>query len=73
MRFRKLRIAWSVAFGSISMVLIVLWWRSNSSADQLILRNHSVLVSMRGKIYLGGSIDTNFAEPFAGSRATDRM
>ena len=36
MRFRKLRIAWSVAWGLACVLLIVLWARSYVSSDVLI-------------------------------------
>ena len=38
MRFRKLRIAWSVACGIACVLLIVLWVRSYWSCDQVLLR-----------------------------------
>jgi hypothetical protein len=40
-RFRKLRIAWSVGWGVIAVLLIALWVRSYSRADILFLRNSS--------------------------------
>ena len=38
MRFRKLRIAWSVAWGVLALLLIVLWVRSYWFFDQFIQR-----------------------------------
>ena len=35
MRFRKLRIAWSVGCGVVALLLIVLWVRSNQISDRL--------------------------------------
>jgi len=35
MRFRKLRIAWSVAWGSVAVLLCVLWVRSYEKADAI--------------------------------------
>jgi hypothetical protein len=35
MRFRKLRIAWSVGWGLLAVVLVVLWVRSYTTADAL--------------------------------------
>src|ERR1700712_4224431 len=36
MKYRKLRIAWSVGFGSVAVLLIVLWVRSYSWHDTII-------------------------------------
>src|SRR5262245_63247163 len=38
MRFRKLRIAWSVAWGVVAVLLIVLWMRSYTWLDQSVVR-----------------------------------
>ena len=35
MRFRKLRIAWSVAWGVAAVLIVMLWTRSYKSMDQL--------------------------------------
>jgi hypothetical protein len=36
MRFRKLRIAWSVAWGLLAVLLVVLWVRSYWHQDELV-------------------------------------
>jgi hypothetical protein len=38
MRFRKLRIAWSVVFGVLCLLLIVLWVRSYWRADRCLVK-----------------------------------
>jgi hypothetical protein len=53
MRFRKLRIAWSVGWGILCLLLIALWVRSYWYLDEfteLISRNHAVsFMSVKGK------------------------
>jgi len=57
MRFRKLRIAWSVVWGLVAVLLIVLWVRSYWWADFLFYRatgSHGVAsASSRGKVNFG--------------------
>jgi hypothetical protein len=42
MRYRTLRIAWSVAWGMVAVLLIVFWVRSHHSSDTLVGRFTSV-------------------------------
>jgi hypothetical protein len=51
MRFRKLRIAWSVVMGIACVLLIVLWVRSYWLYDFLYLAQGQGLVSMRGSVH----------------------
>jgi|SRR4051794_16222990 hypothetical protein len=58
MRFRKLRIAWSVASGLFAVLLCVLWVRSYFYHDRLLLRfrqaNHvASVVSAHGAVQFG--------------------
>jgi hypothetical protein len=61
MRFRKLRIAWSVALGILAVLLIVLWVRSYQTFDRvsgrLAGRTSAICVS-----YAGG-LSTVFTRP----------
>jgi hypothetical protein len=50
MRFRKLRIAWSVAWGLAAVLLIALWVRSYTWFDLLILSPNYGMVSEWGGI-----------------------
>src|SRR5262245_49963380 len=53
MRFRKLRIAWSVFWGVACLLLIVLWVRSYWWNDLLLIQTKPGLVqiqSMRGRL-----------------------
>jgi hypothetical protein len=53
MRFRKLRIAWSVASGVVAVLLIVLWVRSLRKFDVLNVWPPNSIVSMRGRLLVG--------------------
>jgi hypothetical protein len=55
MKFRKLRIAWSVAWGIVAVLLCVLWVRSYWYQDGFLFRNSPV---MFGGISLMGSVAT---------------
>jgi hypothetical protein len=59
MKYRKLRIAWSLLCGILCLLLIALWVRSYSRWDQLAgiwFANNSVLImSVRGTVYGGYS------------------
>jgi hypothetical protein len=58
MRFRKLRIAWSVAWGSASVLLIMLWVRSYWRYDMLAFPSQSIgLGSIQGELVYSS---TNF-------------
>src|SRR4051812_7203329 len=58
MRFRKLRIAWSVFWGIVAVLLVVLWVRSYLYHDRVLIRfrqaNHVTgVVSAHGALCLG--------------------
>src|SRR4051795_6039764 len=59
MRFRKLRIAWSVVWCLACVLLIALWVRSYRRADSLGISRVHVLTSIRGGIYVGGQISVS--------------
>jgi hypothetical protein len=76
MRFRKLRIAWSVACGIACVLLIVLWVRSYWWFD-ISHAMKPTLVSARGKLFLTNKIemtlspsleDLNAPQPFGRNR-----
>jgi hypothetical protein len=54
MRFRKLRIAWSVAWGVVAVLICLLWVRSYSHGEGLLMPLHSGtrLGSFRGRLGL---------------------
>jgi hypothetical protein len=56
MRFRKLRIAWSVGWGMVAVLVIVFWWRSYSMLDAVWLpptRQRAIsLESLLGRVWL---------------------
>ncbi len=56
MRFRKLRIAWSVVWGVICVLLIVLWVRSYLRLDMFSYQDQR-LSSHRGYIVINGVFD----------------
>ena len=49
-RFRKLRIAWSVGWGILCVLLLVLWMRSHSWLDVLATHSKHGVVSWRGAL-----------------------
>ena len=53
MRFRKLRIAWSVAWGVACLLLIVLWVRSYRQVDTLDNLYGYRIDAKQGKLVLG--------------------
>jgi hypothetical protein len=61
MRFRKLRIAWSVGYGLACVLLIVLWVRSYFWTDQITRQessNQFIAVTLGdGRLLLGESND----------------
>src|SRR3954465_12938116 len=63
MRFRKLRIAWSVFWGVVCVLLIVLWVRSYSTRDEVIenlLEGNFEAVSVLGHLgFVTASEPTN--------------
>ena len=56
MRYRKLRIAWSVFWGVAAVLLVVLWVRSYRWVDMVAVANTAIGSSMRGQIYVGERI-----------------
>src|SRR5436190_1484788 len=52
MRYRKLRIAFSVGCGIVCVLLIVLWVRSYSVDQSLIIVRPNIAL-MQGRIYVG--------------------
>jgi hypothetical protein len=38
MKYRKLRFAWSVAWGLLGLLVVVLWWRSYSRLEEVMFR-----------------------------------
>jgi hypothetical protein len=59
MKFRKLRIAWSVGCGIICLLLIVLWVRSYTWLDSLFVAHSHNFVSENGRIYFDCGINWN--------------
>src|SRR4051812_38849637 len=61
MRFRKLRIAWSVGWGLASVLLIVLWVRSYLFLDQFVhrisLTDYVAYTTFQGQFALGTGND----------------
>jgi hypothetical protein len=57
MRFRKLRIAWSVAWGTIALLLVTLWMGSISHAIYICLpaiKKHCIFICpMRNALFVG--------------------
>jgi hypothetical protein len=53
MRFRKLRIAWSVFWGLACVLLIVLWVRSYQVYDSIGISRRCELASERGELSMG--------------------
>jgi hypothetical protein len=73
MRYRKLRIAWSVTWGLVALLLIVLWVRSYRWEDALVwvqgsARNVFAVGSMFGRVQLtyepGGDSEEMLLPPF---------
>jgi hypothetical protein len=64
MKFRKLRIAWSVAWGIASILLCVLWVRSYRWVDVIAVQQSSQRVvgigSCNASIMIGASSDETF-------------
>jgi len=56
MRFRKLRIAWSVACGIACVLLIVLWVRSYSLVDVACVARWHGAISRQGTIYIDSGL-----------------
>jgi hypothetical protein len=56
MKHRKLRIAWSVAWGIVAMVLIALWVRSYKYLDSAQLLSGHPVSSVRGRILIGRQV-----------------
>jgi hypothetical protein len=56
MKYRKLRIAWSVGCGVVCLLLVVLWVRSYWRYDHVFFPGPHRIASMNGRI----SLDENF-------------
>jgi hypothetical protein len=52
MKYRKLRIAWSVAWGLVAVLLCVLWVRSYSYWDGLHAGHQSIIDSWDGRVWV---------------------
>lgn len=54
MRFRKLRIAWSVGYGIVCALLLVLWWQSRNEikgfTSHLIPHRFTMVLSLLGEV-----------------------
>jgi hypothetical protein len=50
MRFRKLRIAWSVLWGLLAVLLIALWMRSYTWRDSCFIGSHLFVSSCYGQL-----------------------
>jgi hypothetical protein len=60
MRFRKLRIAWSVACGIACVLLIALWVRSFWWWDTVgIVYGDSLISSLQGRVYVDGVVNAD--------------
>jgi hypothetical protein len=70
MRFRKLRIAWSVGWGIGCLLLIVLWVRSYWCADTIAYKNFGI-VSNRAMFYFGQDDGAATADPYMSSDPSD--
>jgi len=73
MSFRKLRIAWSVAWGIVALLLCVLWARSYWWVDQIIVRETKAFLvgvaSLPGAFGIGIGENTR-PDPISSSMAT---
>jgi hypothetical protein len=54
MKYRKLRIAWSVAWGIVCRLLIGLWVRSYHHCDSYLLIGEHQITSLHGKLIVDG-------------------
>jgi hypothetical protein len=64
MRFRKLRIAWSVAWGFACVLLIVLWVRSYFRTDVLLITHSEGWASSCGSVLtVGINIESTVDKP----------
>jgi hypothetical protein len=58
MRFRKLRIPWSVAWGIACVLLVVLWVRSYWWSDITNRKSVINICSVEGKLLIGCTLTT---------------
>lgn len=58
-RYRKLRVAWSVAWGGIAVLLVAVWIRSYLYVDTIVIANSPDLTWMQGFIFFDCSIELN--------------
>jgi hypothetical protein len=56
MRFRKLRIAWSVVWGVVAVLFVVLWVRSYSNVDAAYVAHSHSAISRQGTIYVDAGL-----------------
>jgi hypothetical protein len=65
MKYRKLRIAWSVAWGVVAVLLVVLWVRSYWVCDNPVRSGKPSygIVSLRGVLAIIGSDDLEVISP----------
>jgi hypothetical protein len=67
-RYRKLRIAWSVAWGTVAVLLVAVWVWSCLQFDQIVYRrslsDYIAVTSTRGKLALGELDDASFSQVF---------
>ena len=63
MRFRKLRIAWSVFWGLAAVLLIVLWVRSYWILDSLDVNGAHRFASFRGHLFIDETFTTSGTRP----------
>ena len=52
MKYRKLRIAWSVAWGVVCLMFVALWVRSYSTAESLLLPGGNRITVMQGCVFV---------------------
>ena len=64
MRFRKLRIAWSVVWGLAAVLLIALWVRSYQTCDRTSMTSHLFGVSTEGAFIVAWTDDLRYQRFF---------
>lgn len=64
MKYRKLRIAWSVVWGTMAVLLIALWIRSYTSCDNFAITAVGPLgTSMYGSVQVPGAVGVTSKAP----------
>lgn len=64
MKYRKLRIAWSVGWGLVCVLLIVLWARSYQTCDRTHMNSHLFGVSTEGAFIVAWTDDSRYQRFF---------